>query len=551
MNGKEDKFFLHSPQDKLNMGFTTIDYAFFIGYILLVVVFGVWISRHKGGNETSKDYFLAGKSLPWWIIGGSLIASNISAEQFIGMSGDGFRFGLAIATYEFMAAATLLLVAWLMLPVFLKKNIYTMPQFVELRFDSNVKTGLAIFWLLIIVFVNITSVLYLGALTLQTTLGVNIYIGVIGLALYSATFSIFGGLKTVVWTDLIQVFFLVAGGLATTYFALDAYSEGAGFVAGLSQLYNDVGDRFNMVLFKGELMYTNDSGDTVDAWEKLPGLSVLIGGMWIANIYYWGTNQYIIQRALAAKSLKEARNGIAFAAAMKLVLPLIVVIPGIVAYAMHVNLDKGDQVYSFVLNEFIGTGFKGICFAAVIAAVGSSISSMVNSASTIFTLDLYDHYSKEKSSEKKLVRVGKMTAAACLIIGVIIAPQFTALESAFSFIQKYTGYFSPGILVIFLFGMFWKRTSAKAALWVVLLSLPLSFGIDLAFAESVLPFMNKMGVSFLILAAVLIALSMMQNKGDDDKALHFDKGLFETNPMFKIASMLIVGVLIAIYTLLW
>ena len=535
----------------LIMNFTTIDYAFFIGYILLVVVFGVWISRKKGGNQTSKDYFLAGKSLPWWIIGGSLIASNISAEQFIGMSGDGFRFGLAIATYEFMAAATLLLVAWLMIPVFLKKNIYTMPQFVEQRFDSNVKTGLAIFWLLIIVFVNITSVLYLGALTLQATLGFNIYIGVIGLAIYSATFSIFGGLKTVVWTDLIQVFFLVAGGLATTYFALDAYSGGSGFTAGLSQLYNDVGDRFNMVLFKGELMYTNDSGQTVDAWEKLPGLSVLIGGMWIANIYYWGTNQYIIQRALAAKNLKEARNGIAFAAAMKLVLPLIVVIPGIVAYAMKVNLDKGDQVYSFVLNEFIGTGFKGICFAAVIAAVGSSISSMVNSASTIFTLDLYKQYSKTESSEKNLVRVGKITAAVCLLIGVVIAPQFTALESAFSFIQKYTGYFSPGILVIFLFGMFWKRTSAKAALWVVLLSLPLSFGIDVSFPESVLPFMNKMGVSFIILSIVLIAISMIQNKGADEKAIHFEKGLFDTNGVFKISSILIIGVLIAIYTLLW
>ncbi len=533
------------------MNFTTIDYAFFIGYILLVVGFGLWISRRKGGNQTSKDYFLAGKSLPWWIIGGSLIASNISAEQFIGMSGDGFRFGLAIATYEFMAAATLLLVAWLMIPIFLKKNIYTMPQFIEQRFDSNVKTGLAIFWLLIIVFVNITSVLYLGALTLQTTLGINIVVGVIGLAVYSATFSIFGGLKTVVWTDLIQVFFLVAGGLATTYFALDAYSGGAGFTSGLTQLYNDVGDRFNMVLFKGELMYTNDSGQTVDAWEKLPGLSVLIGGMWIANIYYWGTNQYIIQRALAAKNLKEARNGIAFAAAMKLILPLIVVIPGIVAYAMKVNLEKGDQVYSFVLNEFIGTGFKGICFAAVIAAVGSSISSMVNSASTIFTLDLYSQFSGGKSSEKKLVKVGKLTAAACLIIGVIIAPQFTALESAFSFIQKYTGYFSPGILVIFLFGMFWKRTSAKAALWVVLLSLPLSFGIDVAYPESVLPFMNKMGISFLILSAVVITLSMLQNKGNDDNAIHFEKGLFATNAAFKISSILIVGVLIAIYTLMW
>ena len=533
------------------MGFTTIDYVFFFGYLLIVVGIGLWISQRGKGNETAKDYFLAGKSLPWWIIGGSLIASNISAEQFIGMSGDGFRFGLAIATYEFMAAATLILVAWLMLPVFLKKNIYTMPQFIEQRYDGKVRTGLAIFWLLIIVFVNVTSVLYLGALTLENTLGINMVMGVIGLALYSATFSIFGGLKTVVWTDLIQVFFLIAGGLATTYFALDAYSGGLGFTDGLSKLYHDVGDRFNMILFKGELTYTNDDGNVVDAWEKLPGLSVLIGGMWIANIYYWGTNQYIVQRALAAKSLSEARKGIAFAAAMKLILPLIVVIPGIVAYAMKVDLDKGDQVYSYVLNEFIGVGFKGICFAAVVAAVGSSISSMVNSASTIFTLDLYRPMKGGQVSEKQLVRIGKITAAVVILVGVIIAPQFKALESAFSFIQKYTGFFSPGILVVFLFGMFWKRTSAKAALAVVLTSLPLSFGLDLAFPDSVLPFLDKMGLSFVLLSIMIIAISLVQNKSDDEKAIHLDRSWFRTSTTFKMASVLIIGVLIAIYTLMW
>jgi len=533
------------------MGFSTIDYVFFFAYLLIVIGIGLWISRRGGKQETSKDYFLAGKSLPWWIIGGSLIASNISAEQFIGMSGDGFRFGLAIATYEFMAAATLILVAWLMLPIFLKKNIYTMPQFIEQRFDSKVRTGLAIFWLLIIVFVNVTSVLYLGALTLENTLGINMVIGVIGLAIYSATFSIFGGLKTVVWTDLIQVFFLIAGGLATTYFALDAYSGGLGFTDGLSKLYNDVGDRFNMILHKGELMYTNDDGNVVDAWEKLPGLSVLIGGMWIANIYYWGTNQYIVQRALAAKNITEARKGIAFAAAMKLILPLIVVIPGIVAYAMKVDLEKGDQVYSFVLNEFIGVGFKGICFAAVVAAVGSSISSMVNSASTIFTLDLYKPSRKGEVSESQLVRVGKITAAVVILIGVIIAPQFEALGSAFSFIQKYTGYFSPGILVVFLFGMFWKRTSAKAALAVVLTSLPLSFGLDLAFPDSVLPFIDKMGLSFVLLAVMIIVISLIQNKGDDAKAIDLDRSWFRTTTTFKMASVFIVGVLIAIYTLMW
>ncbi|MEM9917382.1 MAG: sodium/solute symporter [Bacteroidota bacterium] len=534
------------------MSFTTTDFIFFGAYILFIIVFAIWISNSKkDGEETTESYFLAGKSLPWWIIGGSLIASNISAEQFIGMSGDGFLFGLGIATYEFMAAATLILVAWFMLPIYLKKGIYTMPQFVEKRFDGNVRTGLAIFWLLIFVFVNITSVLYLGALTMEKTLGINIYFGVIGLAIYSATFSIFGGLRTVVWTDLIQVVFLVLGGLFTTYFALDQYGEGQGFMTGLSKLYENIGDRFNMILDKGEVIYTTPEGETKDAWEKLPGLSVLIGGMWIANLYYWGMNQYIIQRALAAKNITEARKGVAFAAFMKLLLPLIVVLPGMVAYAMKADLDKSDQVYSWVLNEFIGTGFKGICFAAVVAAVGSSISSMVNSASTIFTLDIYKPLIKKGASEEHLVRIGKITAAASLIIGIAIAPQFKALESAFSFIQKYTGYFSPGILVVFLFGLFWKRTSAKAAMWVVLLSLPLSLGLDISFSESVLPFMNKMGVSFLILSAVVIAISMIQNQGDDEKAIQLDNSMFKVDPIFRISSILVFGILSAIYALMW
>jgi len=425
-----------------------------------------------------------------------------------------------------------------------------MPQFVEQRFDKNVRTGLAVFWLLIFVFVNVTSVLYLGALTLEKTLGLNIYWGVIALALYSATFSIFGGLRTVVWTDLIQVFFLVVGGLFTTYFALDAYSGGGGFFDGLSKLYSDIGNRFNMVIFKGEITYTNDAGEIKDAWEMLPGLSVLIGGMWIANIYYWGMNQYIIQRALAAKSLREARKGGAFAAIMKLILPLIVVIPGMVAFAMKADIAKGDQVYAWVINEFIGPGFKGICFAAVVAAVGSSISSMVNSASTIFTLDLYKPFFGKNKSEASQVRIGKITAAVALLIGIVIAPQFKALESAFSFIQKYTGYFSPGILVIFLFGLFWKRTSARAAMVVVLLSLPLSLGLDITFPDSQLPFMNKMGVSFVVLSFVIMAISMAQNKGDDAKAIEIEPGLFQTSGSFKIASIFVFGVLAAIYSLL-
>lgn len=534
------------------MKFQTTDWIFFVLYLIIIIGFALYISfKKRGKSETTESYFLAGKSLPWWIIGGSLIASNISAEQFIGMSGDAFRFGLGIATYEFMAALTLILIAWFMLPVYLKKGIYTMPQFIEQRYNGSVRTGLAIFWLMLFVFVNITSVLYLGALTMENTLGISMIWGVIGLAIYSATFSIFGGLRTVVWTDLIQVFFLIGGGLFTTYFALDAYSGGGGFMEGLSKLYNDVNDRFNMVLYKGEVMYTNDEGGISDAWDKLPGLSVLIGGMWIANFYYWGTNQYIIQRALAAKNINEARKGIAFAAFMKLLLPLIVVIPGIAAYAMKANLAKGDQVYSWVLNEFIGTGFKGLCFAAVVAAVGSSISSIVNSVSTIFTMDIYRHLGDgpASKSEAHLVRVGKITAGVALLIGVLIAPQFVALESAFSFIQKYTGFFSPGILVIFMFGMFWKKASANAAMLVVLLSLPLSIAMDFAFPQ--IPFMNQMGISFILLSIVMIIVSSMKNKGADEKAITLEKGIFNTSSTFKVSAFIICCILAAIYSLMY
>lgn len=532
------------------MIFSTLDFITFIGYICIMIGLGIFISM-RSKNQTSSDYFLAGKALPWWAIGGSLIASNISAEQFIGMSGSGFKIGLAIASYEFMAAATLIFVAWFMLPIFLKKGIYTMPQFIEQRFDKNVRTGLAVLWLFLFTFVNITSVLYLGALTLDATLGIPVYLGVIGLALYSASFSIFGGLRTVVWTDIIQVVILVAGGLLTTYLALNAFSGGEGFVAGLTQLYHTAGDKFNMVLFKGEVMYKTDSGELKDAWIDLPGLAVLFGGMWIANLYYWGMNQYIIQRALAAKSIEEARKGVAFAAFIKLLLPLIVVVPGIVAYAMQAPIEKGDKVYAWVLNEFIPLGFKGICFAAVIAAVGSSISSMVNSVSTIFTLDIYQPYLNKSASESNLVKIGKIAAGVALLIGVLVAPLFGQLDQAFQFIQKYTGYFSPGILVVFMFGLFWKRASAKAALWVILSSFPLSLLLDLFFADEVLPFMNKMGVSFIVLSALMILVSVLQNKGNDEKAVMIEKSWFETSNAFKLTALVIMALLAAIYGLFW
>ncbi|MCB0845858.1 MAG: sodium/solute symporter, partial [Bacteroidetes bacterium] len=357
------------------MNFAPIDYIVFIAYGILIMFVGLWVSREKGGKEKdSKDYFLASKSLPWWAIGASLIASNISAEQFIGMSGSGFRVGLAIATYEWMAAITLLVVAWFFLPIFIQKGIFTMPQFLENRYDNRVRTLLAVFWLGVFIFVNLTSVLYLGALAMENIMGVDIFYAMAGLALFAIIYSIYGGLKAVAWTDVVQVVFLIFGGLITTYVALDAYGDGSAF-SGFSKLLNNVGDRFNMILFENELMYTDDAGVQQDGYDLLPGLSVLIGGMWIANLYYWGCNQYIIQRALAAKSIKEAQRGVAFAGYLKLLLPLIVVIPGIVAYAMSienpdaVSITKADEAYPWLLSNFVGAGLKGLAFAALIAAI--------------------------------------------------------------------------------------------------------------------------------------------------------------------------------------
>lgn len=485
------------------MSFSNLDYTLFFGYIFCIIGFGIWISQRKGGNETAKDYFLASKSLPWWAVGGSLIASNISTEQILGMNGSGFVMGMAIATYELMAAATLLVVAKFFLPVFIKKGIFTMPQFLEMRYDNRVRIGLAVFWLMLFVFVNITSVLYLGGLAIEQLLGVPLLWGIVGLALYSASFSIFGGLKAVVWTDVVQVIVLVLGGLLASYLVVSQVGDG-GFFSGLATLYEKAPDKFDMVL---------DSDNP--SYALLPGISVLVGGMWIANLYYWGTNQYIIQRALAAKSLPEAQKGVAFAAFLKILMPVIVVLPGIAAFVLGAELDKPDQAFPWVLSTHVGIGFKGIVFAALVAAIGSSISSMVNSASTIFTLDVYKTIINKTASETNLVNTGKIASTMAIVIGVIVAPTLGNLEQVFQYIQEYTGYISPGVLVVFLFGLFWKRSTANAALAVVVLSIPLSWGLAEFFPN--LPFLDRMGFSFLMLSAIMIAMSLTEIKMQKDQ----------------------------------
>ncbi len=549
----------------MTASFEFLDYAIFVAYAILILGVGLWVSRDKKGHQkNAEDYFLASKSLPWWAIGASLIAANISAEQFIGMSGSGFASGLAIASYEWMAAITLIIVGKYFLPIFIEKGLYTIPQFVEQRYSTNLKTILAVFWIALYVFVNLTTVLYLGSLALETIMGIPLIYGVIGLALFSAAYSLYGGLSAVAWTDVIQVVFLVIGGLVTTYLALKTVSDGQGMFAGLTTVYEAVPERFAMILDESNPEYKN-----------LPGIAVLVGGMWVANLYYWGFNQYIIQRTLAAKSLKEAQKGILFAAGLKLVIPLIVVIPGIAAYVMvndpeimarlgaagMQNLptpEQADKAYPWLL-QFLPTGLKGVAFAALAAAIVSSLASMLNSTSTIFTMDIYKQYIRKNASDKAIVNMGRISGIVALVIACIMAPLLGNLDQAFQFIQEYTGVVSPGILAVFLLGLFWKKTTNKAAIIGALVSIPIAMYFKVApkgWSTSSLfvdvPFMDQMGYTLLLTMGVIGLVSYFQHKGaDDKKGIEITKELFKTSPLFNIGSFAIILVLVALYAAFW
>lgn len=530
----------------------TLDIVIIIGWLITMMGIGLWIS-YRQKQEASSDYFLASKSLPWWIVGGSLIASNISAEQFIGMSGSGYVLGFAIAAYELMAAITLLIVAKFFLPVLIHKGIYTMPQFLEERFTPQVKSIMAVFWILLFVFVNITSVLYLGSLALETILGIPMMWGVVGLAVYAATFSITGGLKAVVWTDVIQVVVLIIGGLVATYAVLNAI--GGSPLEGLRMMVEQAPEKFDMILEKGKMMIPDGKGGLKDAYLELPGIGVIVGGMWIANLYYWGNNQYIIQRALASKSIEEAQKGTAFAALIKILLPAIVVLPGIAAFVLGAELTKSDQAYPWVLSQHVASGFKGLAVAALIAAIGSSISSIVNSTSTIFTYDVYRPFFLKSSVtdpgyEKKLIRTGKWAAAIALAIGVITAPSLGALDQAFQYIQEYTGFISPGVVAVFILGMFWSKTSSGAAMVGVISSIPLSTMFKFLLPE--MPFIDRMGYTFLIISAVMVALSLWENKNkSDSKAVKLSDINFNTSASFNIMAVMTIGFVAWIYIHFW
>ncbi|MEM0996188.1 MAG: sodium/solute symporter [Bacteroidota bacterium] len=521
------------------MSFSTIDLVILGVYLVAMMALGLWLSRSKDGDGGTQEYFLAGKSLPWWAIGASLIASNISTEQILAMNGSGYEVGMAIAGYELLAALTLIIVAKFFLPIFIHKEIYTMPQFLERRFDGRVRSVLSVFWVALFVFVNITSVLYLGGLAIQSILGVPLIVGIIGLVIYSAAFSIFGGLKAVVWTDVVQVVVLVIGGLIATYLVVSAVGDGS-FLAGMSTIWEQAPERFDMVFDIDDTYVDTSTGETKSAYDLLPGVTVIMGGMWIANLYYWGSNQYIIQRALAAKTLGEAQKGVAFAGLLKLGMPFIVVLPGIAGYVLGAEIEKADQIFPWVLNEHVIIGVKGLVMAALVAAVGSSISSMVNSATTIFTLDIYRPLINKGQSEAHYVRVGKIVAAICLVIGALIGPALDSLGQVFQYIQEYTGFISPGVVAVFLFGMFWRRTTSNAALAVVILAIPLSLGIRLGFPD--VPFLDRMGITFLLCSALLVIISLLDTGAVKEVSLEKDA---DPGPsglrLGLIVSMIVIG----------
>ena len=561
------------------MNFSTLDYIIFAAYAVLILGIGLYVSRtKKGETKSAEDYFLASKSLPWWAIGASLIAANISAEQFIGMSGSGFAIGLAIASYEWMAAITLLIVGKYFLPIFIEKGLYTISEFVEKRFSKDLKTILAIFWIALFVFVNLTTVLYLGAKAMDTIIGNGdesfMWISIIGLSMFAAAYSLWGGLSAVAWTDVIQVVLLVVGGLVTVIIALDNVLPEGGVFAGLAHVYEVVPEKFSMILQKGEILTPNGK----DAWWDLPGVWVLIGGMWVANIYYWGFNQYIIQRTLAAKSLKESQKGIAFAAFLKLIIPIIVVLPGIIAYVMNVDVTSGivtaasvdptflkdgnfvnDNAAPWLIGKYVPMGLKGLVLAALAAAIVSSLASMVNSTSTIFTMDIYQPLINKDASQTRLVNVGRITGGVALIMAIFIAPLLGNLGQVFQYIQEYTGIVSPGILAVFIMGLFYRKATNSAAIWGVIMSIPIAMffkigakgWVDSAIFPN-LPFLHQMGLTALLTMLIIAVISKLQKgKEDDEKAIDLHSGIFKTSSTFNISAILICLIVAFLYAYFW
>ena len=520
-----------------NNGFKTIDYVVFVAYLAILIFLGFFLSRSKDGKEKdSKDYFLAGNTLTWWAVGASLIAANISAEQFIGMSGTAFASGIAIAAYELMAAATLLVVGKFLLPVMIEKKIFTIPQFLRDRYNPGTGLAFSIFWLFLYVFINLTSVAWLGALAIKQILGLpkitGMFLGmevdmtllVIILILYliAGIYSIYGGLSSVAWTDVMQVTFLVGGGLITAYAALVVIAKDLGLEGGAFAALGEVYQKLKSIPGDSHFNLVVNQAKTPDAYFDIPGIAVIVGALWLTNLGYWGFNQYIIQKGLAAKSLSEAKKGMVFAAFLKILIPFIVCIPGVCAFyimkeqpelfaKLAGSIERSDDAYPFLIRNFTPVFVKGLSFAALSAAVISSLASMFNSTSTIFTMDIYKQYFKKDASEKRLVNVGRITSVCALIIALIaVYPIMGGADQAFQIIQEYSGFVYPGVVVIFGLGLLWKRASGPAAVVTAIGTFAFSILFKVIMPHT--PFMLRMGYVFLVLVAIFIPMSLLNKK---------------------------------------
>ena len=518
-----------------------IDIAVVLVYAVSIFTLAQWVSREKPGHvKDSKDYFLASKALPWWAIGTSLIAANISAEQIIGMSGSGYVIGLGIASYEWMSALTLLIVGKFFLPIFLRNQIYTMPEFLQRRYGHSVRLVMAVFWLALYVLVNLTAILWLGATAIHTVTGVDIEFALVGLGLFAGAYALYGGLKAVALTDIVQVGLLVLGGLVIVYVALDKISGQsglAGVASGFHLLEARMPGKFQMILSPDNPNY-----------KDLPGLSVLIGGMWIMNLSYWGFNQYIIQRALAAKDTREAQKGIVLAAFLKLLMPVLVVLPGIAAGILAPRLERPDMAYPYLMT-LLPPGLLGLVFAALIAAIIASMGSKINSIATIFTIDLYKPAFR-RASETHLVVVGRLAAMTALVIAMLAAkPLLGNLPQAFQYIQEYTGFVTPGIVVIFMLGMFWSRATTAGAFVGAVGSVGLSYYFWKYLPQ--IPFMNRVGYVFLMCLAAAMIVSLLQPKREKTSTIELGDIDYSTSLSFNIASVVVIVILIALYYTFW
>ena len=514
-------------------GFRTIDLVIVLIYLAVLIFLGLFLGRTKKGEEKSaNDYFLAGNTLTWWAVGASLIAANISAEQFIGMSGTSYADGIATAAYELMAAVTLVVIGKFLLPIMLKRKIFTIPQFLRERYNDGVGLAFSILWLFLYVFVNLTSVAWLGALAIEQILGLQgavLEIGsfsismrmVIILALYiiAGVYSIYGGLASVAWTDVLQVTFLVGGGLVTAFFALKSVGGGEGVLAGLNNIFTDLTTGEHLNDSHLHLVIQQSHGES--AFANVPGIAAVVGGVWLTNLGYWGFNQYIIQKGLAAKSVKEAQKGLIFAGFLKILIPFIVVLPGVCAYyislhpeafpSLQGSINVADDAYPWLVRNFTPVGVKGLTFAALAAAIISSLASMFNSTSTLFTMDIYKKYINKEADDKKLVNVGRIVSLSALVIAAIaVKPLLGGLDQAFQYIQEYSGFIYPGIITVFGLGLLWKRASGKAAVWTAIATIPLGVLFKIFLGD--VPFQFRAGYIFIILLAMFVLISLIDNK---------------------------------------